>query len=227
MGYFNAAGKFRSDDIKAGELIAYVGSSSSAAYFPTWIEKNSQQKNIRLLPAPYPVFEQGEPSAVQQGAGMAISVSTPAKQKASAVFLKWFGETKQNVDFAMTTGYLPVKKTTYESQDYQVALERLKNGDRNQKNVAAVYEIALQQVRKSSTYAMKPFKGSYDLRFIFQDSLMEEAKEMKKTVDEWKAQGMQEAEIIEAMDMDAAYGRWVESLKLRMNEKKISYREQS
>ena len=31
LGYFNAVGKFRSDDIKAGDLAAYVGSSSGAA----------------------------------------------------------------------------------------------------------------------------------------------------------------------------------------------------
>lgn len=33
-GYFGAYGKFRSDDVKIGELIAYTGSTTSAGYFP-------------------------------------------------------------------------------------------------------------------------------------------------------------------------------------------------
>ena len=33
-GWCSASGKFRSDDIKIGSLLAYVGSSSSASFFP-------------------------------------------------------------------------------------------------------------------------------------------------------------------------------------------------
>jgi len=34
-GHYTAVGKFRSDDMRTGKLIAYVGSTSSAAFFPT------------------------------------------------------------------------------------------------------------------------------------------------------------------------------------------------
>ena len=33
-GYFDAVGKFRSDDVKTGDIICYTGSTASAAYFP-------------------------------------------------------------------------------------------------------------------------------------------------------------------------------------------------
>lgn len=33
-GYFEANGHFRSDDIKTGTILSYVGSSSSATFFP-------------------------------------------------------------------------------------------------------------------------------------------------------------------------------------------------
>ena len=36
-GWCSASGKFRSDDIKIGSLLAYVGSSSSASFFPTQV----------------------------------------------------------------------------------------------------------------------------------------------------------------------------------------------
>ena len=36
-GYFSASGRFHSDDVKTGNIIAYVGSSSSATFFPTQV----------------------------------------------------------------------------------------------------------------------------------------------------------------------------------------------
>lgn len=49
LGYFNIGGKFRSDDIKTGDLVAYAGSTSGAAYFPTWIEKNNTQSDRKSV----------------------------------------------------------------------------------------------------------------------------------------------------------------------------------
>lgn len=36
-GWFGASGKFRSDDVKTGNLLAYVGSSASSPFFPTQV----------------------------------------------------------------------------------------------------------------------------------------------------------------------------------------------
>lgn len=36
--YFTALGKFRSDDVKTGDILAYTGSSMSAMYFPDRVE---------------------------------------------------------------------------------------------------------------------------------------------------------------------------------------------
>ena len=49
--------------------------------------------------------------AVQQGAGMVVTKSDEAREKAAVTFLKWFTAPEQNVRFAMSSGYLPV---TYE-----------------------------------------------------------------------------------------------------------------
>ena len=41
-----------------------------------------------------------------------MTKSDYAHEYAAAEFLKWFTDTKQNVKFAITTGYFPVKKET-------------------------------------------------------------------------------------------------------------------
>ena len=83
-GYFTASGVFRTDDIKTGNIIGYVGSSSSATYFPkTVTNSNDETYSIK---------------------------TTKTKQQAAVEFLKWLTDTKQNVQFSKETGYLPVKK---------------------------------------------------------------------------------------------------------------------
>ena len=79
-GWFSASGRFRSDDIKIGNILAYVGSH----------------------------FADGEKFAVQQGAGMAVAKTTDAEEAASVVFLKWLTQPENNIAFAVGSGYLPV-----------------------------------------------------------------------------------------------------------------------
>ena len=64
-GWFAATGRFRSDDIKTGNVLAYVGSSSSATFFPTRVTNDANESHeISLKTLPAPQFEGGEAVAV-------------------------------------------------------------------------------------------------------------------------------------------------------------------
>lgn len=55
-GYFSASGWFRSDDIKTGNIIGYVGSTSSATYFPTQVVESDTESHdieLKILPPRY------------------------------------------------------------------------------------------------------------------------------------------------------------------------------
>lgn len=223
LGCFGAEGKFRTDDIKAGKMIAYVGSSSSAAYFPTWIEENNSQSSIDFLALPYPVFNDGAAYAIQQGAGMCVAQSTPGQQAGAALFLKWFTSSQQNIRFAMTTGYLPVQAGAYAAQEFHDALASLRSGEQAQRNVADVYEIALKQTTEFNTYAAKPFPGSYDVRSILQSTLISSALEGKRIADEWRALGAAEEDILERLDVEAQFDRWIAAVKQSLEEREIEY----
>ncbi|MEL7661032.1 extracellular solute-binding protein [Acetobacterium wieringae] len=223
LGYFNAVGKFRSDDIKAGDLVAYVGSSSGAAYFPTWIEKDNTQQPIDFLALSYPVFTGGSPDAIQQGAGMSVTNSTPAKQEGAAVFLKWFTAEAQNIDFAMTTGYLPVQAGAYENEAFKTSLETLSAGTAADQNIAKVYEIALDQIMARETYASLPFKGSYEVRTTLEKSLTAMGEAGRQNAVVLKEQGMSEAEILAALDLNARFEEWLTVIRSQLDESGIAY----
>lgn len=99
-GYFASYGKFRSDDAKTGDIIALVGSTSGAAYFPDKVTVNDTQSypiGVDVFPAP--CFEGAQKCAVQQGAGMVVTKSNETKEYAATVFLKWFTDAKRNIEF--------------------------------------------------------------------------------------------------------------------------------
>lgn len=223
MGYFNSIGRFRSDDVKSGDLIAYAGSSSGAAYFPTWIAKNNTQESIDLLALKYPKFASGKQYVAQQGAGMCVAKTTPEKQEGSVIFLKWFTEKNKNVDFAMNSGYLPVKKDFYEKEVFREYLSNMSQGDQTAKNLKKVYEIALTQVMDTDTYSPKPFEGSYDIRKILETTLKEETEKITEQVRHLKAQGRSEEEIWIQINREKACMDWLESVQKMLKEKGIDY----
>ncbi len=222
LGYFDAVGKFRSDDIKAEELIAYVGSSSGAAYFPTWVERDATQTPIDFMPLSYPTFEGGKPYAIQQGAGMCVAAEEAAKREGAALFLKWFTAPEQNIRFAMTTGYLPVETASYESAEFSGALSERKAGEQAQQNVAGVYEIALSQILEKDTYAAKPFAGSYEVRTILQATLLDAAEAAREAAAPGKAEGLSEEALLESLALDGRFTAWLDTLRAELDKAEIA-----
>lgn len=109
-GYFAAYGKFRSDDVKTGNILAYTGSTSSAFYFPQSVEGDTTSHAIDYKVLEAPVMKGGKNYKVQQGAGMAVTKSDDEHEYAATVFLKWFSKKEQNLEFVCQSSYMPVLK---------------------------------------------------------------------------------------------------------------------
>ena len=222
--YFDAQGKFRSDDIKARSLIAYAGSSSGAAYFPTWVEKDNARLPVGLLALPYPRFAGAAAIAIQQGAGMAVVKSSPERERAAALFLRWFTSGEQNLSFSLTSSYLPVQKTVYHSDDFSVALDELREGDIVSQNVAQVYEIALNQVLAGDTYAAQAFPGSYDIRLVLENTLQDAAEGLRQAVDTLKKRHESAEAILAVLDLDAHYDGWLSAIEKELTLRNIAFK---
>jgi len=68
---------------------------------------------------------------VQFGANVAVFKSTPEKQLASWLFIRWVSDTDQSAQFASTSYYMPVRKTAADSQtlkDYWAKVPQGKQG---------------------------------------------------------------------------------------------------
>lgn len=175
-GYFGAYSFYRSEDVQTGDLVMYTGSTAGANFFPKIVTyKDNTKLNVELKVLPYPVFEGEKKAAVQQGAGVAVTKSTPQKEYASTIFLEWFTDPQRNTEFVLKTGYLPVTKEALNNV-LPKGLKKLKN-DPEYSNVIKVINQALDMMKSYELYTSKPFERCDDMRFAFEDKFLAAAQE--------------------------------------------------
>ena len=211
-GYFAANGKFRSDDAKVGDLIALVGSTSSATYFPSEVmydAENSYPIESLVMPAPH--FEGGAAYSVQQGAGMVVSKSTPEKEYASVVFLKWFTESSRNLEFASLSGYLPVKE---EANDVERLHKMLETSATPMSDVMKqTFDAAFKVTTEQKLYTNQAFKGGTEARAVLENAFSDKAEADRAEVVRMIQEGSSRADAVAKLNTQENFSQWLQSVK--------------
>ena len=215
-GYYTAVGPFRSDDVKTGDIIAFVGSTSSMTYFPNKVVVDDQKSYpIESMVLPLPNFEGTLPHAVQQGAGMVVVKSDLLKERASTEFLKWFTETERNVQFSMRSAYLPVKKVANDLNLIQDQLQFCKEGDLKTPLCGAL-PLIFDQMKNSELYTSPVFSKGTSAREILDNALLTKAKTDHKIILQRMAQGQSREEAMETFLADENFEQWLLELKISL-----------
>ena len=206
-GWFAATGRFRSDDIKTGNVLAYVGSSSSATFFPARVTNDANESHeISLKTLPAPQFEGGEAVAVQQGAGMVVTAAKEEEVKASVEFLKWFVRAENNIAFSVGSGYLPV---TRKASDMQ---EILASGLTLDDNMQQTLAVAVDTVNSSRLYTPHAFAGGSSARKVLEYGLSDLAAADRETVVRRIAEGRSAAEAEAEFLTDEYFEAWYQDI---------------
>lgn len=205
-GYYAAYGKFRSDDVKTGDIIAYTGSTSSTFYFPDTVENEDGSYPIEYQVLNAPIMEGGENYMVQQGAGMAVTKSDEQHEYAACVFLKWFTDKDQNLRFVCDSGYMPVTKeaNNIESVDAVIKDNDIEVNDK----VYDCLKTIMSDFDNIQFYVTGNFENGYDARNVLGNSLMNRATEDKAKIDEQIAGGADRDEAIAPYVSDASFDDW-------------------
>lgn len=222
MGYFGTFGAFRSDDVKANQLVGYAGSTSGVSFFPTSIVVGDTVLTADLMIKNYPYFEGGEAYAIQQGANMAVATATPEEQEGSALFLKWITEPEQNLAFSVGSGYLPVEEAAF-GDNFDTIITELSQGEQKQKNLANGYIYSSDQILNLKTYQTEVFEGSYNVRYILGDTLLSISNEGKQTVNNLKKTITTEDEILQQLDLDHQFETWLSLVEDELVKANINY----
>lgn len=202
-GYFSAAGRFRSDDIKTGNLLCYVGSSSSGTFFPSRVmTSDTESHDITLKVLPCPQFADGEAVSVQQGAGMVVTAGEDAQVRASVEFLKWFTLPENNISFSVGSGYMPVTKAANNMDVIKAS------GLTLSPIVEQVLTGAVAAVNENRLYTPLAFEGGQAARKVLEYALSDKAVADRAVVTERIAAGMSAEEAEAEFLTDECFESW-------------------
>lgn len=192
-GYYGGKGKYRSDDMRQDNLYGYIGSVASVAYFPhTIYEEDGDEQEIAMGIYPYPYFEEGNKTAIQQGAGIAALCSSEAENQAVADFIKWISGEK-GIDYATMLSYMPTSRESVDAADWNVI---------ENENLREAVTIGMEQVKNYAMVCGFDFEGSYETRINLEDCFREAALSGREEYLGYLASGMSAKEAEEAMMYD-------------------------
>lgn len=211
-GYFTSVGRFRSDDIKTGDIISFVGSSSGATFFPNEVYINDEESyTIEMNVYECPQFRESEGYAVQQGAGMVVMKAEEAEVYASVEFLKWFTSVDRNIDFSVSSGYLPVKE---EAND----IELIKNIVKYDSDVVEIIETSINTIADNTLYTVPATKQGTNIRNIIGNSIGSRAEDDRKKVEADLQNQVSLEEATKRFLQEDYFELWYQDLKLQLEE---------
>lgn len=205
-GYFAATGRFRSDDIKTGNIIAYVGASSGASFFPDIVSISDEESYpIEMEVLPCPQFADSEDYAVQQGAGMVVTQGSEAEIYASVEFLKWFTADERNISFSVQSGYMPVTKTANDKSAI------LNSGAEMSAGMEKTLSVAVDTVNENQLYSTKAFEGGTEARSVLEYAMSDRAAADREVVVERLKEGQSLEEATADFSSDAYFDAWYQA----------------
>lgn len=172
VAVFNGYG---SDLAKTGEIVCSSGSTAGVVFFsPTVTYSNNTSEPADYAILPYPIFEGGKKVAIQRGSGMCVTKSTPQKEYAAGVFLKWFTQPEQNLRFISLTGYLPVTEKAYGD----VLTKEIENVSDDR--IKKLLQTAIKMQKEYDFYTPPQFDGLDQIQQKYEKKLKETASNSQK-----------------------------------------------
>lgn len=181
---------YSSDLAKTGEIICSTGSTAGILFYGTEItypDNTTQQVEYTVLP--FPTFSGGKKIAVQRGSGLIVAKSTPVKEKAAAIFLKWFTAPKQNMKFVASTGYLPVTHKAFENS---ISAEIAANEN---ENIRKLLTTAITVHQEYDFYIPPVFEGFDSISKSYETDIKQSAADARARY----------IQLLESMAPDQAY----------------------
>ncbi len=181
---------YSSDLSKTGEIVCSTGSTAGILFYGSKITyPDNTTEEVKYTILPFPVFEKGNKIAIQRGGGMIVASSTPEKEKAASIFLKWFTSPTQNMQFVASTGYLPVTKEAFGN-----SIEQEINTNENE-NIKKLLKTAISVYKEYDFYITPVFDTYNSLSKEYESNFEKSATEGRKKY----------LELLNTMNSDSAY----------------------
>lgn len=187
-GHIVVSDLYSNTQVMTGQTCAGIGSSASVLYYNdeiTYPDNTSEAMNLKVLPLPQQTGKQKV--ATQSGVGLCAYKTTDIKTEAATIFAKWFTEERRNVDFVLSTGYMPVRTGAFD-----------KIGDKSFKSEAYrnLYKALTTTVETCSFKQEPSIEGYYSKVY----ALYEKIRNIQKTLETRYEKGATCEQIVAEME---------------------------
>ena len=152
----------------ASNRYAFIQQSSTSRPFLRNVMKANGREKLPWRILGLPQKDPAKPATVQYGANIAIFKTSDLKQAASWLFVKWFTEREQDVQWSMTSSYMPIRKSSSEHPTLKAYWEK---DDPQGKQAFDLAKTAKPEPN---------VRGTEEIRTVIQNAL-QEVMEGKKT----------------------------------------------
>lgn len=186
-GHIVVSDLYSNTQVMTGQTCAGIGSSASVLYYNdeiTYPDNTSEAVNLKVLPLPQQAGKQKV--ATQSGVGLCAYKTTARKAEAATVFARWFTEEQRNLDFVLSTGYMPVRTGAFDKiGENSLQSEAYKN----------LYEALAKTVETCSFKKEPDFEGYYTKVY----ALYEKIRNIQNTLETRYEQGETLEQIVAEM----------------------------
>jgi multiple sugar transport system substrate-binding protein len=166
----------------ASNRYAFIHQSSTSRPFLRRVLKDNGREQLPWRITSVPQKDPGKAATVQYGANIAIFRTTDIKQAAAWLFVKWFTERDQDVQWSITSSYMPIRKSSSEHPTLKAYWEK---DDPQGKQAFDLAKTARPEPN---------IRGTEDIRTVIQNALqevMEGKKSSKAALEEATRQANQ------------------------------------
>lgn len=151
---------------KTVEIISNTGSTADILYQPEMVfYPDNTTESITSVSLPYPVFEDGRPSAIHRGGGLfAVKSKDERRNYGAYIFAKWLTEKENNLRFVTSTGYLPVTDEAFTElfADTGVA---------ENENYRNLYDMMNGMMNSYELYSLPVYDNASDIQSRFEHNV--------------------------------------------------------
>ena len=170
-GHIVVSDMYSNTQVMTGQTCAGIGSSASVLYYNdeiTYPDNTSEKMNLKVLPMPQQTNKQKV--ATQAGVGLCAYKTTDVKAEAATVFARWFTEEQRNLNFVLTTGYMPVKTG---------AFDKISDNSFNSQAYKNLYKALSTTVATCSFKKEPSFEGYYNKVYALYDKIRNIQKDLE------------------------------------------------
>lgn len=170
-GHIVVSDMYSNTQVMTGQTCAGIGSSASVLYYNdeiTYPDNTSEKMNLKVLPMPQQTNKQKV--ATQAGVGLCAYKTTDVKAEAATVFARWFTEEQRNLNFVLTTGYMPVKTG---------AFDKISDNSFNSQAYKNLYNALSTTVATCSFKKEPSFEGYYNKVYALYDKIRNIQKDLE------------------------------------------------